>query len=187
MHCSNCGTTTESASAFCPNCGTKLGSDAFRQASYSEAPFNAGAASSTAPGYYARPEEKGRRVVAYLIDIVPMLLLALIHLLPIFGWMLYGLVHACYWLFRDIGGASPGKLVVGSYVANENGGMASTSQRVMRNVPLAIPGILGMIPLLGIAFEFAAAAVIFGGEAIVLLATGRRMGDRLAGTNVFRK
>ena len=132
-------------------------------------------------------EEKGRRVVAYLIDVVPMIFLALIHFLPIVGWILYGFIHAFYWLLRDVNGASLGKSVLGSYVAAEDGVPATTSQRILRNVPLAIPGLLGMIPLIGIVFEFVVAILIFGGEALFLLATGRRLGDRLAGTQVFRK
>jgi uncharacterized RDD family membrane protein YckC len=100
--------------------------------------------------------------------------------------MFYGLIHACYWLFRDINGASPGKMVMGSFVASENGTPATQNQRIIRNIPLALPGIVGMIPLLGIFFEAGLAALIFCGEAILLLATGRRLGDRIAGTMVFR-
>ncbi len=188
MFCPNCGTSVESSATFCPNCGANLEpvpGQAQAQSGWSE-PY-AASASAIPVTYAAVPEEKGRRVVAYLIDVVPMLLLAVIHFLPIFGWMLYGLIHACYWLLRDINGASPGKHVIGSYVASSDGTPATTSQRIVRNVPLALPGILGMIPLIGIFFEFGFAVLIFGGEAILLLATGRRLGDRLANTLVFRK
>ncbi len=116
-----------------------------------------------------------------------MLLLALIHFIPFIGWMFYGLIHACYWLLRDINGASPGKSVMGSFVGSADGTPSTTQQRLLRNLPLAIPGILGMIPLIGIFFEGIVALVIFGTEAILLLVTGRRFGDRLAGTAVFRK
>ncbi len=188
MYCSNCGTVTSPNATFCPNCGTSVGAGASRQGSYVEGitPEVVGAPRPGQMTYPDRPEEKSRRVVAYLIDLVPMLLLAVVHLLPIFGWMLYGFLHACYWLLRDVGGASPGKMVIGSMVGSENGRTASTSQRILRNLPLAIPGVLGMIPLIGIFFEFTIAVLIFGGEALLLLATGRRLGDRLAGTNVFR-
>ncbi len=190
MFCPNCGTSVESSATFCPNCGANLApapgqSESQAQTGWS-APYPA-AAAAVPMSYAAVPEEKGRRVGAYLIDIVPMLVLAVVHFLPIFGWMLYGLIHACYWLLRDINGASPGKLVIGSYVGNADGTPSTTSQRIVRNVPLALPGILGMIPLIGIFFEFAFALLIFGGEAILLLATGRRLGDRLANTLVFRK
>jgi uncharacterized RDD family membrane protein YckC len=167
MHCPNCGTSVETGAPFCPNCGRDL----------------KGAAETSLP----QPEEKVRRIVAYLIDVIPMLVLALIHLLPIFGWMFYGLLHACYWLFRDINGASLGKVVMGSFVASENGTPAGTQQRVLRNVTLALPGIVGIIPLFGIFLEAGLALVIFGGEAILLLTTGRRLGDRIAGTMVFRR
>ncbi len=136
---------------------------------------------------YAQPEEKVKRVIGYLIDVVPMLFLALVHLLPIVGWMLYGFLHVCYWLFRDINGASLGKLAMGSFVASQDGTPASTQQKILRNVPLALPGILGMIPLLGLFLEIGFAMCVFGAEAVLLLATGRRFGDRLAGTMVFRR
>jgi uncharacterized RDD family membrane protein YckC len=167
MHCPNCGTSVETGAPFCPNCGTDL--------------------KGAAETILLQPEERVRRIVAYLIDVIPMLLLALIHLLPIFGWMFYGLLHACYWLFRDINGASLGKVVMGSFVASENGTPASTQQRVLRNVTLALPGIVGIIPLFGIFLEAGLALVIFGGEAILLLTTGCRLGDRIAGTMVFRR
>lgn len=192
MYCPNCGTSAVENTTFCPNCGTNLlpktsatsGPETFAYQSPQPPPF---AAASAAVAAWSQPEDKGRRVLGFLIDIVPLFFLALLHFLPIIGWMLYGLIHACYWLLRDIGGASPGKSVLGSFVASQDGSPASTSQRVLRNLPLAIPGFLGMIPLIGIFFEFGVAAVIFGIEAILLLATGRRFGDRLAGTTVFRK
>ncbi len=188
MHCPNCATPVSSNTGFCPNCGTKLGdAPADAAANY---PSTYPASSPTGDGsviVLGQPEEKLKRVVAYLIDVVPMLILAFLHLLPVFGWMLYGLLHACYWLFRDINGASLGKMLMGSVVGSVDGSPSTTNQRIMRNVPLAIPGILGMIPVLGVFFEFGLALFIFGGEAIILLATGRRFGDSLAGTQVFRK
>ena len=187
VFCPNCGTSVSQGDSFCPNCGTRFGADTLGQSGSSSMRAEAAAPNASAVDYYARPEEKGRRVIAYLIDLVPMLILALVHLLPIFGWILYGFLHACYWLLRDIGGASIGKSVMGSFVASENGTAATTSQRILRNVPLAVPGVIGMIPLIGIFFEFVVALVIFGGEAVLLLTTGRRFGDRLAGTAVFRR
>ena len=196
MYCPNCGTSTDAAATFCPNCGTNLGTanprnvesdiPAYDATSSARAAYSAPGAS--VPLAYSRaPEETGRRVVAYLIDVVPMLLLAVIHFLPFIGWTFYGLIHACYWLLRDINGASPGKSVMGSFVGSTDGTPSTTQQRLLRNLPLAIPGVLGMIPLIGIFFEGAVALVIFGTEAILLLVTGRRFGDRLAGTAVFRK
>ncbi len=194
MFCPNCGTSTEATAIFCPNCGTNLAAASPGNAASDPPPYqNTSGAAYSAPGtsvpfaYARQPEETGRRVVAYLIDVVPMLLLALIHFIPFIGWMFYGLIHACYWLLRDINGASPGKSVMGSFVGSTDGTASTTQQRLLRNVPLAIPGILGMIPLIGIFFEGIVALVIFGTEAILLLVTGRRFGDRLAGTAVFRK
>ncbi len=178
--CSNCGTSVAEGTAFCPNCGTSL-------KPFGAAPDPAMHMHSSTVVQLVQPEQKDRRVLAYLIDIVPMLVLAIVHFIPILGWMFYGLLHALYWLLRDINGASPGKSVMGSYVGTESGSVSTNQQRILRNVPLAIPGLLGMIPLLGLPIEFFAALAIFGLEAILLLTTGRRLGDRLAGTNVFRR
>jgi uncharacterized RDD family membrane protein YckC len=142
----------------------------------------------TSPNSYSgQTEDVGRRILAFLIDVIPMLILSLLHLLPVFGWMLYGLIHALWWLLRDMNGASPGKSIIGCYVASANGGPSTTRQRILRNLPLAIPGIIGMIPLIGVVLEFFLALAIFGIEALMLLTTGRRIGDRIAGTTVSRK
>jgi uncharacterized RDD family membrane protein YckC len=192
MVCSNCGTAVTTNASFCPNCGTGLVSNANANASASSPAYGTSqpAYSTLSPGmamYAGQREETGRRVLAYLIDAVPIVLLAVLHLLPVIGWMLYGLIHACYWLLRDYNGASIGKSVMGSMVVDESGGPATTQQRILRNLPLAIPGLLGMIPFIGIFIEAGFAVVIFTGEAILLLATGRRLGDRIAGTNVYHR
>ncbi len=194
MNCPNCGTSVGELVGFCPNCGTSLSPAAagFPPRAGAPSPSATGALPYTAAtslplAYSGVPEERVKRVVGYLIDVVPMLVLALLHFLPVVGWMLYGLLHILYWLLRDINGASIGKTVMGSYVADVNGGPSTTSQRITRNIPLAIPGLFGLIPLLGIIFEIPIALLIFVGEAALLLLTGRRFGDRLAGTTVLRK
>lgn len=170
-YCSNCGTSVSENSTFCAICRT---------------PILLGGAGTATPDF-ARPEEKGRRVLAYLIDIIPMLLFSTLHFVPIVGWMAYGALHLVYWLIRDIGGASLGKMVLGSFVASQDGGPSTDSQRIVRNIPLALPGLIGLIPVVGIFFELGLAVLIVGVEAILLLATGRRFGDRLANTMVFRR
>ncbi len=195
MFCPNCGTSVNASEMFCPNCGTGLAAasasgtgspPASTAYGFGYSSPQTGSRHSDVPVYHAQPEERVKRVVGYLIDVIPMLLLTVLHLLPVFGWMLYGLLHIGYWLLRDINGASPGKLVMKSFVANADGTPASTQQRILRNVPLAIPGLIGLIPLVGLFVEIPVALAIFAGEAIMLLATGRRFGDRLAGTDVFR-
>jgi uncharacterized RDD family membrane protein YckC len=182
MYCSNCGGETDLAAKFCGNCGSlqpgfpiALGGTELARAG------------TVAVGFPPQVDDRGRRVIAFLIDVLPLLVLAIIHLLPIIGWMLYGFFHACYWLLRDYTGASLGKQALGAYVTSEDGTPASTKQRILRNVTLAIPGVVGMIPLIGVVFEAVLAFLIFGGEALLLLATGRRLGDRIAGTTVYRK
>jgi len=134
-----------------------------------------------------RPEDKTRRSIGFLIDVIPSLFLGLINLLPVLGWIVHGFLSACYWLLRDITGASLGKMVTGSLVVREDGGPASTGQKILRNLPFALPGFVGMIPIVGIFFEMILAVVILGIEVILFFATGRRLGDRLARTTVVRK
>jgi uncharacterized RDD family membrane protein YckC len=184
MFCSSCGAETDLKAKFCANCGAL-------QPGFPEPPAAIPAALATltpaVAGFPPQVDERGRRVIAFFIDVIPLRMLAIVHLLPIIGWIFYGFAHACYWLLRDYTGSSLGKMALGSYVTREDGSPASTQQRILRNVTLAIPGVIGMIPVIGIVFEVFFAALIFGIEAVLLLATGRRLGDHIAGTTVYRK
>ena len=55
----------------------------------------------------------------------------------------------CYWLFRDINGASLGKLLLGLEVVQADGQPSTSSQRIKRNVPLCIGHFLFAIPIIG--------------------------------------
>jgi uncharacterized RDD family membrane protein YckC len=151
------------------------------------APGATGSAYSVDNALAVRQEEKTNRVIGFLIDLIPAFFLGWINVLPILGWMIHGFLSACYWLFRDITGSSIGKMVMGSVVVREDGTPASVSQKILRNLPLALPGFIGVIPFIGIFFEIILGALILGIEIILLLSTGRRLGDRLAGTTVVRK
>lgn len=178
IYCSHCGAAADSDAAFCANCGAVLGTNPSVLSSGGIAPRVA------EPG---KREETSRRVLAFLIDLVPLLLLSVLHFVPIIGWMVYGMLHGLWWLLRDVNGASLGKTILKSYVANSDGSPATTSARILRNLPLAIPGFLALIPIVGFVIEIFLAPVIFGIEAIALLATGNRLGDHLAKTSVFRR
>src|SRR5947207_15688132 len=93
--------------------------------------------------------EKGVRVAGYLIDLLPAVLIGLIGLIPIAGIILAGLLLTPYWLLRDIGGASLGKIVLGTRVTRKDGSPASVGARVLRNIPLAIGPALMIIPFPG--------------------------------------
>jgi uncharacterized RDD family membrane protein YckC len=99
--------------------------------------------------------DKGTRVVGYLIDVVPTLLIGLLGLIPIVGIMLKGLLLCPYWLLRDVTGSSLGKLVMGSRVVLKDGREAPVSARILRNLPIAIPGGLLVIPFLGYVLDSA--------------------------------
>ncbi len=132
-------------------------------------------------------ENLGRRILAYLIDLLPCLVLSVLHFLPILGWMMFGLLTGCYWLLRDVNGASLGKSFTGSIVLSTDGSPSTTSQRIIRNVPIALAVFLEMIPFAGILFWFIGLLIVLPIELLLLLIGGRRLGDLIAGTNVFHK
>jgi hypothetical protein len=178
LECNNCHAPIEENNRFCTVCGS---------ASIAMVTSEGGAVVRPTAGSSTLPrEEVIRRGAAYLLDLIPVLLLAILHLLPIVGWILFGALASAWWLLRDINSASLGKTIVGSVVRTESGLPATTGQLVIRNVPLAIPALLEVIPIIGVLIGFIAAIIIFPTEILVLSATGRRLGDRLAGTNVFR-
>ena len=192
MVCPNCGRVLPEIASFCDNCGTVASSRAPATSGLSPLAVSAfpspyphtGPVLATSAGLVE--EGRGKRVVGFLIDLIPALLLALLNFLPFIGWMFHGLLSALYWLLRDVGGASLGKIAMSSVVYSQDGRPANTGQRILRNVPLAIPGILGVIPFVGVGLHVFA-LLLFVAEMFALLLTGRRIGDRLAGTTVVRK
>ncbi len=131
--------------------------------------------------------EKGTRVAGYLIDLIPAIFLSLFGFIPILGFMIAGLLLAPYWLLRDITGASLGKRLLGVRVTFKDGTPASLGARVIRNLPLAVGPCLMIIPLLGYVIGAPTTGLIILAEAVLLLAQGERIGDRLAGTTVTKK
>lgn len=192
MQCPACSQINGDTAAFCIHCGgalvraTPMATSPGSGAAAAPA-MNAPITSPSAAARLAQPEETAKRVVAYLIDLIPAAILALINLIPVIGWMIYGLVFCLYWLLRDVNGASLGKLAMGSIVVNADGQPSTTGQRIRRNLPLALPGLLGILPFVGVVLEIPVAMIVFTAEAIALLATGSRIGDRIAGTMVTRK
>jgi uncharacterized RDD family membrane protein YckC len=133
---------------------------------------------------------KGQRFVAYLIDLIPIVLLGLItgssmrtvgHVGAI-NW-----VGAAYLLLRDVSGASVGKLIVGLRVVGHDGGQARLANRILRNVTLALgPALTGLSLSAGfvdVVAELSGSLVAFV-DVVFLLMGGRRLGDRIAGTSV---
>lgn len=128
----------------------------------------------------------GVRIAAYLIDVIPAFLIALIGLIPIVGQIVAGLLLSCYWLFRDVNGASIGKLLLGLRVVAVNGGEASIGARVGRNAILIIGPLLIAIPIIGYFLGGPVAFVIGIVEILMVLTQGYRLGDKLAGTKVVK-
>lgn len=183
MHCPTCGSPLQTADRFCPKCGTAVGE---------LTPAGGGAVPAPAEPMIVKPfrglaEDKGRRVLAFLIDIVPAIVIAVLNFMPVIGRLLGPGASAAYWLLRDITDSSPGKMVLGSRVVQLDGSPATVGQKILRNVTLAAPGLLNVIPFFGPFMGGLLGGCLFLIEVGMLLATGRRLGDMLANTTVVRR
>ncbi len=131
--------------------------------------------------------DKWLRVAGYLIDVVPAVILGLVALIPVVGIIIAGLLLTPYWLLRDVGGASLGKVLLGMRIVMQDGQPASTGARVLRNLTLIPAPLCMIIPLIGYILVIPVASVVILVEGIMLLSQGSRLGDKLAGTVVVRK
>jgi uncharacterized RDD family membrane protein YckC len=109
----------------------------------------------------------GARAAAALVDFG---LVYALFLIPLVGWILALLLG----LFRDSlfpGGRSLGKRLMGLRVSPGDEGRLDPALSFKRNALVGLP----LIQIVGIPLE-----------GVVFLATGRRLGDRWAGTSVVR-
>ncbi len=129
----------------------------------------------------------GIRFAAVLIDVIPAIIIGLVGIIPIIGQLIAGVVLGCYWLLRDINGASLGKLALGLVVVMADGSPSDQSARIKRNIPLCVGHFLFAIPFIGYIIGLPIIIIVNLTEVIMLLTQGHRLGDRLAGTTVVRK
>jgi uncharacterized RDD family membrane protein YckC len=130
----------------------------------------------------------GERAGSYLIDLIPAFLMgAALGWIPIIGAILLGFVLGAYWLFRDVLGASLGKLLLGLRIDGPGGDSAGIGRRVLRNLPIAFGPALLVIPVFGYVIAPTVAFLIILTEVIMLATQKERLGDRLAGTTVVRR
>jgi uncharacterized RDD family membrane protein YckC len=131
----------------------------------------------------ARPVE---RIVAYWLDVLPMIALEAIPLgIP-------QLLATGYVLFRDalFDGQSVGKKLLGIKVVTLQGGhRATVRESILRNFPLALGFLLPIVPIVGHLLGAGTALFVMGTEALAIVTDprSRRLGDKLAGTIVVRK
>lgn len=131
--------------------------------------------------------DKWTRVAGYFIDLIPAVVLGLVAMIPVIGLIFAGLLLGPYWLLRDIGGASLGKLALGMKVVSQDGQPASKGARVLRNLPLIAAPLCMLIPFLGYVLVVPVGAIVLLVEGIMLLSQGSRLGDKMAGTVVVKK
>lgn len=129
-----------------------------------------------------QPASRMARFGGILVDGIIFLPFVLLSEFPIVG----PLVIISLWLFRDINGRSLGKVVTGTTIISRHGGQATAMQRVIRNLPFALALLPLFLPIVGLAaflLQFGMTIV----EIIAVLATGERIGDKLAGTMVVKR
>jgi uncharacterized RDD family membrane protein YckC len=160
---------------YCPNCGSR---------DLVLAPANSqGGIEHLASGV------RVKRMGAFLIDLVIIIFLStLSSMLPFLG-VIPAIVVTLYQLLRDYSGASVGKRILRLKVVNRNGGPATSMQCILRNIIFVVPSIALFITALGIPgvgflIDGTVLLIFYIIEVIFLLATGTRVGDRLAGTTV---
>jgi len=107
----------------------------------------------------------------------------ILGLIPIIG----AAVVILLWLFRDINGRSPGKVIVGTTIISRHGGPATPMQRVVRNLPFALPLLPLFFPVIGVPVAGSLDLLMAIVENIAVLVTGERIGDKLAGTMVVKR
>ena len=132
--------------------------------------------------------DMGTRIGAFLIDVVPMLVLSfVVGWIPIIGFVIMGIVGAAYWLLRDFNGASIGKMVLGLVVVKKDGfTFRHQGPDPAENVTLAIGPALMIIPLIGM-FLSPITGIITLMEVIMLFVKHERLGDMLANTTVVKR
>jgi len=151
-------------------------------------PSTASAAVARSTALSARSRELiGPRAAAYLIDLLPALVISVVGVVPLVGQLIAGLLLGCYWLLRDITGASLGKLLLGLRVSRDDGTQSTVGARIGRNIPLTLGPFLVAIPLIGYIIGPPVALISLVVEVILLMTQGSRLGDKIARTAVMRR
>lgn len=140
----------------------------------------------------AKPDV-GKRFIAYVIDAV---IASLLSIIPVLG----SLLGAAYILVRDglefdfMDGRSVGKKLMKLRPVRDDGGKMDLTTSVMRNWPLALGSLAGLVsfsPFLGILALSLLISLIGGIVGLIevyLVVTspdGRRLGDKIAHTHVI--
>jgi uncharacterized RDD family membrane protein YckC len=119
-----------------------------------------------------------KRFLAYFIDVF---LCGIVGLIPVLG----GIAATVYMLVRDglFSGQSVGKKIVGLKV-EKDGTPAAFADSVKRNLILALPDVLLIVPVAGFVLYAVAISIVTIIETLFVLLNGRRLGDKFAGTQV---
>ncbi len=125
------------------------------------------------------------RAAAYLIDLVPISVVAVLFVRWNPEWPRWAgpAMLGPYMLVRDVLGISLGKRLMRLRVISAGGGEATPLQLIVRNITIAAGLLLSQLPVMSLLHI---PGLIVPLEMIILVATGRRLGDRIAGTSVVK-
>lgn len=174
---SSCGRTNYGIHEYCDDCGERL--PPAREAGESGlGPVLGGAVRAT----------KLVRVGAFAIDALILFIVGFALAatgIPVIG----PFIGFVYLLFRDINGASIGKIALGCRVVDKRGRPPKKPQLILRNVTLVIGEIAGFlpIPIIGPLVGLIGSGGVSLIELFCLLVTGERIGDMLAATMVVKR
>lgn len=178
--CTKCGKGgIREMEKYCPDCGS-------REVEVQAVVGTVKAGGGAEGGECVVEAPKGKRVLAFSIDFVGLFILMLLTNFPGFG-MIAALIALLYQLMRDYRGASLGKVICQLIVVSSNGNKASVRQCLMRNIIFIAPFFALFIPGLGFLAGGPFVLLLYFVELLLLLTTGRRIGDRMAGTTVIKR
>ncbi len=187
VQCPTCSRSySNDTEQFCADCGTRLPVD-------SPVAIAGGAAVQPALSPVEAlqtigvPASRGTRIAAFSIDLAILVVIGMFDFVPLLGQYLFALISAVFVLLRDANGASFGKSMLGCVVVSKDGNPATMKQKMLRNVIFLLPELAALIPFLGIFLGPIGFGTVACLELFVLLVTGERIGDQMAGTMVVKR
>ena len=130
--------------------------------------------------------DTGVRIAAVLVDMLPTLLLVPVIWISVIGQLFGGLILLIYWLLRDVFGRSLGKKALGLDIRTMSGAAPGPGALVVRNLTISVSFFAYMLPFIGYPLFLTLESLMNIIELILVISTGARLGDRLAGTVVVR-
>jgi uncharacterized RDD family membrane protein YckC len=126
---------------------------------------------------FSKPDS-GKRFLAFAIDWLISVPIGFFAVIPFVGSFVAVCFLVPYWMFRDIGGASIGKRIMGLRVVNYEGRMPSLGKRVRRNALMWFCVLLVAIPVIGLGFFAIGFGIVVILEVVFIIQRGESLSDR---------